>query len=89
MSTLFMVNVPHNCDESELCDWVEARGPRVKSVRLIRDVVSGASPSFAYVQLDEENLDEDLTPTVDKLNGQTIRGRAIIVKEARIARSAA
>jgi len=79
MGTVFMVNVPHNCDESELCDWVESKGPRVKSVRLIRDTVSGVSPSFAYVQLDED----DIAQSVKKLNGQFIRGRAIIVKEAR------
>jgi RNA recognition motif-containing protein len=85
MATLFMVNVPHNCDESELCDWVESSGSRVRSVRLIRDIVSGASPSFAYVQLDEE----DVTATVGKLNGQSMRGRAIIVKEARVGRNAA
>ena len=79
MGTLFVVNVPHNCDESELCDWVESKGPRVKSVRLIRDLVSGASPSFAYVQLEED----DVAQSASKLNGQSIRGRALIVKEAR------
>jgi hypothetical protein len=89
MATLFMVNVPHNCDESELCDWVESSGSRVKSVRLIRDIVSGASPSFAYVQLDEELDEEDVMVTVGKLNGQTMRGRAIIVKEAHSGRNAA
>ena len=85
MATLFMANVPHNCNESDLCDWVEANGQHVRSVRLIRDIVSGASPSFAYVNVDEE----DLSGAVERLNGQSIRGRTIIVREARHARSAA
>jgi len=79
MSTLFMVNVPYNCNESELCDWVEAKGSRVKSVRLIRDIVSGASPSFAYVQIDEE----DVAQAVTKMNGQPLRERTILVKAVR------
>lgn len=80
MGTLFLVNVPHNCSDTELTEWVEGSGFEVQGVRVIRDLVAGVSPSFAYVELTEK------TPIVDavsKLNGQHIRDRVVIVSEAR------
>jgi RNA recognition motif-containing protein len=49
-------------------------------------LVAGVSPSFAYVDI------EEIVPVADavqKLNGQNIRERTIIVSEARIRASAA
>jgi len=71
---LLLSNVPPNCRDEYVRRWVEARGYRVSSVRVIRDVVSGTSPSFAYVQLmNSGKLDE----AVRALNGQTLEGRTI------------
>jgi RNA recognition motif-containing protein len=86
MATLFMVNVPHNCSDEELVSWVRSSGIEVKRVRVIRDLVSGASPSFAYVEIAEEVAVAD---AVEKLNGQNIRERVIMVSEARQGRTAA
>jgi hypothetical protein len=55
MGTLFLVNVPHNCSDTELVEWIESSGITVKKVRVIRDLVAGVSPSFAYVDI-EENI---------------------------------
>ena len=66
MGTLFMVNVPHNCGDEELAQWVQSSGVEVERVRLIRDLVSGASPSFAYVDITEKIPVAD---AVQKLNG--------------------
>jgi RNA recognition motif-containing protein len=79
MSTLFFVNVPHDCSDSELTAWVQSSGIAVKKVRLIRDLVAGVSPSFAYVDIEEEIAAAD---AVHKLNGQHIRERTIMVSEA-------
>jgi RNA recognition motif-containing protein len=79
MSTLFMVNVPHNCSDVELTDWVESSGIAVKNVRMIRDLVAGVSPSFAYVEIEEKIPVAD---AVQKLNGQHIRERTILVSAA-------
>jgi len=79
MSTLFLVNVPYNCNEGELTEWVESWGIAVKKVRVIRDLVAGVSPSFAYVEIEETILVAD---AVRKLNGQNIRERKITVQEA-------
>ena len=80
MSTLFMVNIPYNCTESELQDWVESRGIQVKSVQLIRDLVAGVSPGFAYVEMPEGGVLKDAIAT---LNGRSIRDRVIAVSEGR------
>ena len=86
MATLFMMNVPHDCTERELTDWVESSGIGVKSVRVIRDMVAGVSPAFAYVDIIE---DMGISDAVDTLNGQHIRKRGILVSQASKGRTAA
>ena len=80
MGTLFLVNVPHNCSDAELKEWVEDSGVQVMHVRVIRDLVAGVSPSFAYVDIAEKIPVAD---AIQKLNGQNIRERVIMVSEAR------
>lgn len=86
MGTLFMVNVPHNCSDNELTIWVESSGIEVKKVRMIKDLVAGVSPCFAYVEI-SENV--SVADAVEKLNGHNIRERVIMVSEARRGASAA
>ena len=86
MGTLFMVNVPHNCSDNELTNWVQSSGIEVKKVRLIRDLVAGVSPSFAYEEISEK---VPVADAVRKLNGHNIRERVILVSEARKGASAA
>lgn len=86
MSTLFLVNVPHNCNDNELTGWVESSGIEVKKVRMIKDLVAGVSPSFAYVEISEK---VPVADAVQKLNGRNIRERVIMVSEARKGASAA
>jgi len=86
MGTLFFVNVPHNCSDAELVEWIESSGITVKKVRVIRDLVAGVSPSFAYVDI-EENI--AVADAVRTLNGQHIRERSILVSEARNVSTAA
>jgi RNA recognition motif-containing protein len=86
MGTLFMVNVPHNCSDNELADWVRSSGIEVKNVRVIRDLVAGVSPCFAYVEI---SGGIPVADAVRKLNGHNIRERVIMVSEARRGASAA
>jgi RNA recognition motif-containing protein len=81
-----MMNVPYNCTESELKDWVEAAGIQVSSIRLIRDLVAGVSPAFAYVDISEKGK---IGEAVEKLNGRLIGNRVLIVSQARRAAPAA
>ena len=73
---LLISNVPVDCHDDYLRDWVEARGYRVSSLRLIRDQVSGTSPSFAHVQLMNNGKIEEAERS---LNGQDLRGRRVQV----------
>jgi RNA recognition motif-containing protein len=86
MATLFMMNVPHDCTDSELSQWVESFGFDVRSVRMVRDVVAGVSPSFAYVEITH---DLDIPDAISKINGNSIRNRIILVSQARRAAPAA
>ena len=54
-SSLYLVNLPHNCTDKEVRDWVEAHGFPTCSIRIIRDVVAGVSPAFGYAQLQDES----------------------------------
>ena len=74
---LLIANVPANCPDEFLKEWVEARGFLTFGVRLIRDSVSGTSPSFAYVQLmDPSRLDE----AARALDGQMLWNQALQVR---------
>jgi RNA recognition motif-containing protein len=86
MGTLFMVNVPHNCSDEELTQWVQSSGIEVQRVRQIRDLVSGVSPSFAYVDITEKT---EVADAVKKLNGHNFHERVVLVSEARKRRNAA
>ncbi len=86
MATLFMENVPYNCSDVELVNWVRDAGLDVKSVRIIRDTVAGVSPSFAYVDITET---VPIADAVTKLDRHFIRDRAIHVCAAKKGRTAA
>ena len=80
MGTLFLSNVPHNCSDDELVQWVESAGVAVNKVRVIGDLVAGVSPSFAYVDIAEKVRIAD---AIQRLNGHNIRERTIMVCQAR------
>jgi hypothetical protein len=74
---LLISNVPRTCSDDFLRSWVEAHGYRVFRLNLIRDTVSGTSPSFAYVQLMNESKLDEAARTLD---GRTIANHAVRVE---------
>jgi len=76
---LFFINVPYNCSDCELKEWIESRGIETLAIRIIPDLVSGASPSFAYASLKNEAQIEE---AVSALNGQKMRNQIITVRQA-------
>src|SRR5256885_2965003 len=78
MSKLFMSNIPCDCHEVELRQWVESHGFKVESIRVIQDSVTGASPAFGYISLHEG---QQKTDAVQALHGQKLRGMILQVKE--------
>ena len=82
MAKLFFTNIPYNCSERELQEWVEAGGIQTRSIRIIRDLVAGVSPAFGYVELKDPSLIRDAVTT---LNGKKMRNQTILVKEVQAA----
>jgi RNA recognition motif-containing protein len=81
MSKLFFVNIPYNCSDRELQEWVESRGIETRSIRIVRDLVAGVSPAFGYVELKD---DSRIQEAVNILNGKKMRNQTILVKEAQV-----
>ena len=80
MAQLFLGNIPHNCTVTEVQDWVVQHGFAVKSIRLVRELVTGQSPTFAYVKLQDEG---QIETAINELKGHMIRDRTITVTKAR------
>jgi RNA recognition motif-containing protein len=81
MSKLFFVNIPYNCSDRELQEWVESRGFETRSIRIVRDLVAGVSPAFGYVELQDDTQTRE---AVNVLNGKKMRNQTILVKEAQV-----
>ena len=79
MTRLFFVNIPYNCTDRELQEFVEARGILTRSIRIVRDLVAGVSPVFAYVELNDES---QINEAIGILNGKKMRSQTIVVKDA-------
>ena len=79
MSKLFFINIPYNCSDRELQEWVESRGIQTRSIRIVRDLVAGVSPAFGYVELRD---DSQIKEAISILNGKKMRMQTILVKEA-------
>jgi RNA recognition motif-containing protein len=83
---LFLINLPYNCADRELRQWVESRGIETRSIRIVRDLVSGVSPAFGYVELEDDSRSED---AIRVLNGKKLRNQTVLVNESRIRMAAA
>src|SRR2546421_717949 len=80
MARLYIGNLPHLTAEHELGAWIEQQGFKVEAVQVIRDLDTGASRGFAFVELPEVlNAKE----AVAALNGQKMEGQDLRVSEAR------
>ena len=76
MPSLYLVNLPHDCTDNELKTWVESRGFETESIRIIRDVIAGVSPSFAYVRLEDDSRVEEACAV---LTGKRMRALQVMV----------
>jgi hypothetical protein len=86
MYELLLSNVPYNCRKSEVRDWIERQGFQTFDVRLVRDLVSGASPCFGYVRLANG---ADAARAANILCQNTIRGQKVQVLSSNLCRNEA
>src|SRR5262245_55430387 len=80
MARLYIGNLPHVTAEHELQAWIEAHGFKVETVQVIRDLDTGASRGFAFVELPEVLHSQE---AVDVLNGEKMEGHNLRVSEAK------
>jgi RNA recognition motif-containing protein len=80
MARLYVGNLPTQTAEQELQAWIEHQGFKVETVQVIRDLETGSSRGFAFVELPEVlNAQE----AVNALNGQKMEGHDLRISEAR------
>jgi RNA recognition motif-containing protein len=80
MTKLYVGQLEAEITSDELRQLFAAQGFMVTSARVICDREGGRSRGFGFVELGSL---EDARRAVDDLNGTDIRGRKILVKEAR------
>jgi len=76
--TLYVGNLPWSLTEDELIDAFSSVGP-VQEVRIITDRETGRSRGFGFVDVD----DEAAVKVIQAMDGFELKGRRLIVNEAR------
>ena len=81
MAEIFLTNLPHDCSDRELRDWVESRGIQVRSTRIILDLETGVAPAFGYVEIHNAEL---VKMGAASLNGRKLRTNTVMAKPVQI-----
>jgi RNA recognition motif-containing protein len=76
---LFVGSLPYSTTQEEIAQLFSQVGS-VASVNVIIDRYTGRAKGFAFVEM---STDEEAKAAVEKLNGYSLGGRAIVVNEAR------
>ena len=76
---LFVGSLPWAIDDQALEDLFKDFGA-VASAKVIIDRESGRSKGFGFVEFDDDNAAQE---AIKQLNGSDVRGRNIVVNEAR------
>ncbi len=79
MLNLYVGNLPYSVTDQELNDIFSEIG-EVQSARVMNDRETGRSRGFGFVEMKNE---DDGREAIEKLNGQDMGGRALVVNEAR------
>jgi len=80
MAKLYVGNLAYEVTDDSLQQLFSSNGFQVESARVVRDMNSGRSRGFGFVEL---AAGEDMTRAITQLNGSNLEGRAILVNEAR------
>lgn len=78
MKTIFVGNLPADATESELTGLFSNYG-RVRSIRLVQDVFSGACRGFGFIEMEGH----EARAAIAGLQGTELRGKLLKVNEER------
>ncbi len=78
MKKIFIGNLPADATEQELTALFSAHG-RVRSIRLVQDVFSGACRGFGFIEMEGH----EARAAIGALNGLELRGKLLKVNEER------
>lgn len=78
MKKIFIGNLPTDATEQEVSTLFAAHG-KVRSIRLVRDVFSGACRGFGFVEMEGH----EARAAIAGLNGVELRGKLLKVNEER------
>ncbi len=76
---LYIGNLHYNVNEEELKEIFKEYG-EVMSVKIITDKYTGNSKGFGFIEMLN---DAEANKAIDNLNGTEIRGKKVIVNQAR------
>ena len=77
---LFIGNLSFNVADAGLNEFFASMNIPVESIRVMRDMETGRSRGFAFVELPPE---ADMEAIINQLNGKVLDGRPLTVNEAR------
>lgn len=76
---IYVGNLSYDINEGELLKAFEEYG-KVESASIISDKYSGRSKGFGFIEMPS---DEEAKSAIEQLNGKEMKGREIVVNEAR------
>jgi RNA recognition motif-containing protein len=80
MAKIYIGNMSFDTTDDTLLQLFTGSGYQVESARVIRDMDSGRSRGFGFVEMGSA---EDAAKAIAQLNGSNVDGRALQVNEAR------
>ena len=80
MAKLYVGNLPFAVTDDTLHQFFASQGYDVQSARVVRDMGTGRSRGFGFVEL---GPNDDSARAISQLNGMSLEGRQLQINEAR------
>lgn len=77
---IFVGNLSYNVSDADLSEMIAGLNIATTSVKIMRDMETGKSRGFGFVELTPEG---NLEAAIEALNGKVLDGRALTANEAR------